>query len=330
MRIVLIGDIGGNLDEGMKKTTFNLYQGLSESNEVLVKHPRQALQWSTIKQVREFRPQVVHYVHGPSIRSLMVARWLAACAGRAKVFISALHPSLSSLNRLLIPLLPPDLVFVQSERSQDFFQRAGCQTEPLPNGVNLDRFMPVPTQRKRELRREHGIADQDFVVLHVGSVQISRNICMLADMQKELKIHVVVVGSTTEGPEDSVVERLRSAGCTVWLRFFSQVEHLFQLADCYAFPVLDEMGCIQVPLTVLEAAACNLPIVTTPFGGLGLFLPEGKGLYYVTGKDEMRIALSACMKDRNAQTRSLVESFSWGAICQRVLEQYSAVVDQGK
>lgn len=330
MRILLIGDVSGNLDEGMKKTTSSLYQGLVDENEVVVIHPRQVFKWSTVRQVREIRPEIVHYVHGPSIRSYVIAKWFAAWAGGAKVIITALHPSFSRVNRLLIPLLLPDLVFVQSEKAEKYFQRAGCETKLLPNGADLDRFRPVSAARKKELRTEYGIAGDDFLVLHVGPLKTSRNLGMLAEVQKKLDVRVIIAGSLTEQAEAGVVEYLRSAGCIVWLEYFPQVEHLFQLADCYAFPVVDEMGCVQVPLAVVEAAACNIPIVTTRFGGIDLFMPEGNGLYYVVDQSEMEQAIRACMRIDGVETRKMVEGFSWKAISNQVLEAYKGVTNKDK
>lgn len=322
VRIVLVGDTTGTLDEGMKKTTHSLVNGLSANNEVLIIHPRQAFRQSTLHQVRRLRPHVIHYTHGPSVKSVLVARWLAAWAGDAKVVLSALHPRMSALVQITTALVRPDLIFVQSEKARRFFQIANCRTAFLPNGVDLGRFNPVSNERKLELRREYGIVGQDFVVLHVGSVQDSRNLGGLADLQQELDIQVLVVGSTTEKAQISIVETLRSVGCIVWLRFFEHVEHLFQLADCYLFLVEDELGCIQMPLTVLEAAACNLHVVTTPFGGLPHFLPEGTGLRYIEGTDEARVALRACVANGVPNTRALVERFCWESVCEQILAHY--------
>lgn len=43
---------------------------------------------------------------------------------------------------------------------------------------------------------------------------------------------------------------------------------MYQLSDLYIFPVIFEGGCIGIPLSILEARACGIPVMSTEFGGL--------------------------------------------------------------
>ena len=44
------------------------------------------------------------------------------------------------------------------------------------------------------------------------------------------------------------------------------------MCDLYYFPVKELGRCIDVPLSCLEAASCNLPVVATDFGELKEFI----------------------------------------------------------
>ena len=62
-------------------------------------------------------------------------------------------------------------------------------------------------------------------------------------------------------------------------RFVENIEEVYQLSDVYIFPVKEEMNAIDIPLSVLEAASCNLQIVTTDYGELKVFKGED-GFFY--------------------------------------------------
>ena len=52
------------------------------------------------------------------------------------------------------------------------------------------------------------------------------------------------------------------------------------MADVYYFPVEHEGHCISAPLSVLEAAACGLPVVCTRFSELKQLEGE-EGFYFI-------------------------------------------------
>ena len=66
--------------------------------------------------------------------------------------------------------------------------------------------------------------------------------------------------------------------------YLQSIQEIYQLADVYLFPVMDIENCIDVPLSVLEAASCNLPIVTTEYGELTAFR-EQEGFLFIDALD---------------------------------------------
>ncbi len=58
--------------------------------------------------------------------------------------------------------------------------------------------------------------------------------------------------------------------------------------------------------------ACNLPVVTTPFGGLSDCLKEGDGLYFAKSQLELMEKFELARWLAVARTRAKVVSFTWG------------------
>ena len=94
------------------------------------------------------------------------------------------------------------------------------------------------------------------------------------------------------------------------------MKELYNLADCYIFPVVRKDASIELPLSVLEAMSCNLPIVSTRFGGLVDIFEEGGGLFFVDDEKSLRDKIEM-IKNRGflVKTRNKVLPFSWEKVC---------------
>ena len=69
---------------------------------------------------------------------------------------------------------------------------------------------------------------------------------------------------------------LEAAGVRVLRENLPAIHELYQLADVYLFPVQRADAAMEIPLSVLEAMAVNLPIITTPFGRLTELFEGGR------------------------------------------------------
>ncbi|MDQ3894131.1 MAG: glycosyltransferase family 4 protein [Actinomycetota bacterium] len=136
---------------------------------------------------------------------------------------------------------------------------------------------------------------------------------------------LVVIGKSL-GFDPDVVQTLRNSGARVFDDYLPEIHEIYQLADVYAFPVRDEQSAIGAPLSVLEAMACNLPVVTTRFGALPRMISEGSGFFFVDDEAEFRASTIEALRLQRDQvrTRSQVLQYSWGMMADDLL---SAVKD---
>lgn len=326
MKILLLGDITGYIDEGMKNTTFYFKKELEKNHKVMVVHPRHTIRFGILKKIKIFNPDIIHYIHGPTPKSFIVTKILSFLNPQALTVISVPKPIVSvGIKKWIVTLLKPDIFLLQSRRNEDVFKRSGAIVEYLYPGVNLEKFYPVSESQKKFLRDKYGVDNNKFVVLHVGHITPQRGLKILCDIQREFSkdLQVIIVGALTMRPDKHISKMLQDAGCIVWIKYFESIEEIYQLADCYVFPGMNETSAIEIPLTVLEAMSCNLHVITDKFGGLTDLFQEGNGLYFVTNKADILGAL-VNLRQNNAQvkTREKVKELSWENVVTRLVTIY--------
>ncbi len=275
------------------------------------------LSWRLRATIRSFRPDVILYIprSGASLHSFWIARLLRCYGKGTPVTMLTTQPNdLSLLPRTFVSLLKPDLILTASRNEQRNLVAKSCAAQFVPLGVDLDRFTPATPGRKTELRAKYGIGSEEFIALHVGHVNEGRNIRALARVQDGGN-QVLIAASTFFTHDSPLIRSLEAHGVRFVTGYLDNVEEAYQLADCYVFPTVSERACISQPLSVLEAMACNLPVVTMRFGGLpDLFPNEGGGLLYADSTPELAAKVSylrESFRHVSPTTREMVGQYSW-------------------
>jgi sugar transferase (PEP-CTERM/EpsH1 system associated) len=152
----------------------------------------------------------------------------------------------------------------------------------ISNGVDTERFHP-------------GTPDPDtFVVGTVGRAQHVKNQALLIDAYIALraqlpqrKMRLVIVG---DGPQREGLERkVQDAGLSeeVWLPGArSDIADLMRTFSVFALSSLAE----GTPVTLLEAMACGLPVVSTAVGGIPDLVQENVTGLLVPNRDSAAMA----------------------------------------
>lgn len=323
MKVCLVGHFADTLDEGLRNVAKYLGNALEESGIELMKLAISSFrEW---KSVQTFRPDIMHFVLTPTIRGVITAKFMSNLHPEAKTVISAVHPSLVGA-RLLQPF-KPDVVLVQSKKSERLFKSIGCETRFFPNGVDIEKFKPKSQEDIRRLRDEFGVSMHSFVVLHLASMRKQRNLDVFKTIQRQEEYQVIVVARESEAGGKQLIRELQEAGCLVWRKHFPNIEDIYSMANCYVFPTIEPTACIETPLSVLEAMACNLPVVTTRFGALPDAFSEGSGLVFVDHVEQIPSILNV-IRDTglNVDTRSLVAPYSWNALAENLVGIYKQLL----
>lgn len=225
------------------------------------------------------------------------------------------------LDKLLLRLSRAGAIALSAQTRQELGAWLGDRAIRLQAGVDTQRFQPVPRVQKAALREKYGVSQGKNVVLHVGHLKEGRNIAQLLKVADDF--HVLLVTSTqTASEQDAALRRkLEVRGnITIIDRYVPSVEELYQLADVYFFPVTAERNCIDAPLSALEAAACGLPVVATPYGELQQLL-DGEGFYRIDSfeADALNDLLRRAVREGQSGRESVL-AYDWQRAAARLLQ----------
>jgi glycosyltransferase involved in cell wall biosynthesis len=337
---VIVEDLRLPLDEGAKKNSFSIIRSLVNSGAevfVFTRHENPGLDNifplpgnkflvgdKFRRNLRAQAPGAIVYIPASSgtigafIRAAMIK---VQSLGRPLALLSLQYRNLPLIARYFRLQRVVDIVFTQSQASAEVFRSFGCRTILLPGGVDRAVFQPASQQEKRLLRLKYGFQDADQVILHIGHCNRNRNVMMLCRLAL-LGFRVILIASTSTAIDHELLSELRQSGVTVITDFIENIQHFYQIADCYLFPVFRSSSAIDAPLSVLEAMACNLPVVTTRFGALpGMFEP-GKGFYYADTDDEIVQMVKQAVEEKDCRTLEMVSAYSWDNTASTILEAF--------
>lgn len=330
--VSLIGDFSDDLDEGYKNTSHYLASALEDRCRVIRLNGKAIGRPGFWQRALSSKAQIIHVIAQPTNLSFACARMLKLRTPGARTVVSALRAdrffvdgALNSRQRQALRLLKPDLVLVQNRDARRLFAAAGCVVGYLPNGVDLDRFSPASAEVRARLRAKYGLPPDQPIALHVGHLAPERNLSALEPLVGA-GFTVLVAGSLYLGVHADLIDELRSKRFHVISGYQPNVEELYQLADCYVFPVRPGNS-LSMPLSVLEAMACDLPVVTTRFPGLVESFTEDERFRFIDETSDIVSVVGGVLRaDLAARNRDKVQPLSWQAVANQLHAYYGGLL----
>lgn len=144
-----------------------------------------------------------------------------------------------------------------------FKDEFGMKILAVQNGVDTNRFFPLPVAEKEHLREQLGIEKGKRVFLVLGSLSARKNVGIIIQAFQHSKINnykLLIVGP---GPERQALEKMTEGNSDIiFTGITSTPLKYLQAADILVSSSLNE----GLPNTVLEAMACGLPTILSDIG----------------------------------------------------------------
>lgn len=214
-------------------------------------------------------------------------------------------------------------LYVLSRVSADYYmQMLGTdKVTYLKTGVDTGKFVPASMDQVLMLKKKYALDPNRKTVLHVGHMKAGRNIGELTKLDKNFQILLVTSTFTQDSQDMELRKQLDSCeNITLIDTYLPNIEELYQLADVYFFPVMEQGNCIDVPLSCLEAAACGTPVVTTKYGEMEQFVGK-PGFYFFNHMDSKTLneIIAVAAKDKTGASRESVLDYGWNNAVKQLL-----------
>lgn len=317
------------VDEGCVKVANSLVKRLKKADEsaFVVAFDRQSdladeyltvnkllLNRRLISRVRKNRGEVM-YIPFPAkpLSTALRIFILSLFAGKNFRVMLSMTTGIDFISKTLLKMSRARFI-VFSKRSFELYSGIVAQkrVEYLKAGVDTEKFVPASADIAAELKKKYGFDADKKLVLHVGHLNRGRNVQQLEKLSADY--HTLLITSTqTKNEQDiELKNELLSCGVKIIDTYIPDIEQVYQMADVYLFPVVEQGKCIDVPLSCMEAAACNKPIVTTDFGEMREFVGKD-GFYFINSfeADELKAKIEEALSAENTDTRSAVLEYDW-------------------
>jgi glycosyltransferase involved in cell wall biosynthesis len=259
-----------------------------------------------LRMIREVRPDVLH-TH--TAKAGAVGRLAALLAGdaRPKAVVHTFHghvlrgyfnaPKTEGFRQLerALARTTDALVAVSPEVRDDLVELGVAPAEKIAVirlGLDFESRLAAPPDARMRLRAELGIGPDRFVVSWLGRMteikradELLRAFAVLR-LQREDAQLLVVGDGPLRGELEALAAELGVADRTCFTGFRSDVGTIYAASDAVALTSANE----GTPVSVIEAQAAGVPVVSTDVGGVRDVVLDGESGYVVENGDTGAIA----------------------------------------
>lgn len=206
----------------------------------------------------------------------------------------------------------------------------------VPNGVDTEKFKPLGKESVRNLLN---LPRDKNIVLFVGALRNIKGVNYLIEAAKNFvstNTELYLVGRD-DGLKKNLVKMAQELKITDYIKFIGPVDHdaiplWISASDILVLPSLSEGR----PNVVLEALACEVPVVATDVGGVPELMINGETGYLVPAKNspELSNKINKLLEDDSLRDKmgklgrkSIVErGLTWEAHAKKTVDIFSELL----
>ncbi len=211
-----------------------------------------------------------------------------------------------------------------------FGKKIERKTRILPCGVDLQAF--TRDSEIKIIEDKYNLKDKK-VVIFVGRLTWEKGVIYLLKAAPQIKGEIFIIGGGVEKPKLEKFAKEKSLKNVHFLGYFGkdyvdELREFYKRADCVVVPSICDEG---LGIVILEAMACETPVVATNKGGIPLAVKNSKTGLLVRAKSGKVLAEAVnkiltsekLRNDMGRNARKIVEErFDWIKIRDRVMKYY--------
>ena len=180
-----------------------------------------------------------------------------------------------------------DLLITMNQEDYSRSQTFKAKRTALVNGIGLElnKFFEATPKEKQEVRQIYGLGEEDIFAISVAQLIKRKNHMVLLEAVAKLNnphFHLFICGDGVQEAElKAKAKALKVEKQIHFLGFRKEVYKISNAADLFLFASLQE----GLPVAIMEAMACGLPIVASKIRGNYDLIDQEKGGYLVNSRD---------------------------------------------
>jgi len=208
----------------------------------------------------------------------------------------------------------------------------------LPDGVDIQTIEKY-TANPKITRADIGLKPTDFVLINVNRLAPNKGVNYLIDalniLKKSIKdIKLIIIGTGSE--ESKILKQIENYGLKDIILHFKNVDdetlyNYYSLADIFVCPTLYE----GLPIVILEAMACGLPIVATNTAENpqvvkdkinGVLVPVASSSGIADGVLKL-YENNQQRKQMGIKSKEIIKDYDWRIIAKKAIEKYKHLIE---
>ena len=217
-----------------------------------------------------------------------------------------------------------DAITVISKEAYDHYTKLGFNVHQVPNGIDIS---SLPQKKDRRFEKQ---------IIFAGRLSKEKGIVTLLDIATQLpdELNLIILGA---GPEDDKISEITKSKTNIHFLGYQSKENTIALirgSDILIQPSLAE----GISSTLLEAMACQIPIIASDVGGNKEIIQHNKTGILIPPNDSKAV-LSAILElvSDNEKMHKLaeeaskyVEKYDWNHVGNLYLKIYESLLNQSK
>ncbi len=286
----------------------------------------------TIDAVEEFKPNIIHVHHAfpfswvaRFIKNTYIIPYIITIHGselptaqKDKRYLALTMDALRRARRII-----PNSFYTKEWLFKVFGDDYRRRVRVIPGGVDIHKFKKVATD---DIDRQFNIKGEKIVVF-AGKLTVYKGVKYLVRAAKKIRGKVFILG---DGPERKNLEKMVKDEKVFNVKFLGHfgddtdfLIKFYSRANVFVAPsVWDE----PLGLVILEAMACETPVVVTRKGGIPLAVKDGQNGFFIKPRNSQDMAEKINILFDNEPLRLkmakrareiAVKKFSWEMIAHR-------------
>lgn len=270
-----------------------------------------------IKDVKKEKGNIFYIPKGSVTYSICLKTLILAKFTRRKVFLlPVLRRPVNTLMKMLLRCSKAEIITLSNESYESYKEQLKNEVHYIKAGVDTKQFDIVDKENKNRLRDKYSFDRDEKIVLHVGHMVEARNLRKFIDIDNNYHV-VLVISTSTRWDQVLYEDLLKCENITIIHEYIPNIEEYYQLSDVYVFQV-ERDGCIDVPLSCLEAAACGIPVVTTEFGELKA-LSNSDSFVFIKDFKDINNLIEKALNSDGSMNRKIVIDYEWNLAADNIM-----------